>query len=95
MNCFSMIIDDNQSNYNLNVYYNQTLRNVKKNDLRVIYSDSSFVEKIENNKTITDEVFKEKLIEYNKALIAMKEVKFLLSENSCFDDILVLFGQPS
>ena len=87
MNCFSMIIDDNQNNYNLNLYYNQTLRNVKKNDLRVIYSDSSYIEKIENNKTITDEVFKEKLIEYNKALIAMKEVKFLLCENSCFDDM--------
>ena len=87
MNCFSMIIDDNQNNYNLNLYYNQTLKNVKKTDLRVIYSDSSYVEKIENNKTITDKVFKEKLIEYNNALIAMKEVKFLLSENSCFDDM--------
>ena len=87
MNCFSMIIDDNQNNYNLNIYYNQTMKNVKKNDLRVIYSDSSYIEKIENNKTIDDNIFKEKLIEYNTALIAMKEVKFLLSENSCFDDM--------
>ena len=87
MNCFVMIVDDSQSNYNLNVYYNQTMRNVKKYDLRVIYSDSSYIENIENNKTIDDTVFKEKLIEYNTALKAMKEVKFLLSENSVFDDM--------
>ena len=87
MNCFTMIIDDSQSNYNLNVYYNQTMRNVKKFDLRVIYSDSSYIEKIENNNTIDDKVFKEKLVEYNTALKAMKEVKFLLSENSVFDDM--------
>jgi hypothetical protein len=87
MNCFVMIVDDTQSNYNLNVYYNQTMRNVKKYDLRVIYSDSSYIDNIENNKTIDDNVFKEKLIEYNTALKAMKEVKFLLSENSVFDDM--------
>ena len=87
MNCFTMIVDDSQSNYNLNVYYNQTMRNVKKFDLRVIYCDSSYNEKIENNTTIDDKVFKEKLDEYNTALIAMKEVKFLLNANSCFDDM--------
>ena len=87
MNCFTMIIDDSQSNYNLNAYYNQTMRNVKKFDLRVIYSDSSYVEKIENNTEIDDSVFKGKLIEYNDALKSMKEVKFLLSENSVFDDM--------
>jgi hypothetical protein len=83
-----MIIDDSQSNnYNLNAYYNQTMRNVKKFDLRVVYSDSSYVEKIENNNEIDDSVFKGKLIEYNDALKLMKEVKFLLSENSVFDDM--------
>jgi hypothetical protein len=87
MNCFVMIVDDSQSNYNLNVYYNQSMRNVKKYDLRVIYSDSSYIENIEKDKTIDDKVFKEKLIEYNTALKAMKEVKFLLSENSVFDDM--------
>ena len=87
MNCFVMIVDDTQSNYNLNVYYNQSMRNVKKYDLRVIYSDSSYIENIEKDKTIDDKVFKEKLIEYNTALKAMKEVKFLLSENSVFDDM--------
>ena len=87
MNCFTMIVDDSQSNYNLNVYYNQTMRNVKKFDLRVIYDDSPYNDKIENNKTIDDKVFKEKLSEYNTALITMKEVKFLLSANSCFDDM--------
>ena len=87
MNCFAMIINDSQPSYNLNFYYNQTLKNFKKYDLRVIYSDSSYAEKIENNKTIDDIIFKEKLIEYNIALKAMKEVKFLLSENSIFDDM--------
>ena len=81
------VLDDTQSNYNLNVYYNQSMRNVKKYDLRVIYSDSSYIENIEKDKTIDDKVFKEKLIEYNTALKAMKEVKFLLSENSVFDDM--------
>ena len=88
MNCFTMMVnDDSSTNYNLNVYYNQTMRNVKKFDLRVIYSDSSYIEKIENNKTIDDPVFKEKLVEYNTALKAMKEVKFLLSEGSVVDDM--------
>ena len=87
MNCFTMMIDDNQNNYNLNLYYNQPNRNVKKDDLRVIYSEEPYIEKIENNKNIDDKVFKEKLVEYNTALIAMKEVKFLLSSNSVFDDM--------
>ena len=87
MNCFSMIINDTQNNYNLNLYYNQSLRNIKKYDLRVIYSDESYIEKIENNKDIDDNIFKEKLIEYNTSLKAMKEVKFLLSEGSVFDDM--------
>ncbi len=87
MNCFTMMIDDNQNNYNLNLYYNQPNRNVKKDDLRVIYSEEPYIEKIENNKDIDDKVFKEKLVEYNTALIAMKEVKFLLSSNSVFDDM--------
>ena len=87
MNCFTMIIDDSQSNYNLNAYYNQTMRNVKKFDLRVVYSDSTYIEKIENNSDINDSVFKGKLIEYNDALKSIKEVKFLLSENSVFDDM--------
>jgi len=87
MNCFTMIIDDSQNNYNLNLYYNQSNRNVKKDDLRVIYSEDPYIENIENNKTIDDKVFREKLIEYNTALIAMKEVKFLLSSNSVFDDM--------
>ena len=88
MNCFTMMInDDSSTSYNLNIYYNQTMRNVKKYDLRVIYSDSSYIEKIENNKTIDDKVFMEKLIEYNIALKAMKEVKFLLSEGSVIDDM--------
>ena len=87
MNCFTMNNYDSQSNYNLNTYYNQTMRYVKKFDLRVVYSDSSFKEKIENNNTIDDKIFKEKLVEYNTALIAMKEVKFLLSENSVIDDM--------
>ena len=87
MNCFTMIINETQSNYNLNAYYNQSLKNVKKYDLRVIYSDESYIEKIENNKSIDDIIFKEKLIEYNEALKGMKEVKFLLSEGSCFDDM--------
>ena len=87
MNCFSMIINDTQNNYNLNLYYNQSLRNIKKYDLRVIYSDESYIQKIENNKDIDDNIFKEKLIEYNTSLKAMKEVKFLLSEGSVFDDM--------
>jgi hypothetical protein len=87
MNCFTMIIDDSQNNYNLNLFYNQPNRNVKKDDLRVIYSEEPYIEKIENNKDIDDKVFKEKLVEYNTALVAMKEVKFLLSTNSVFDDM--------
>ena len=87
MNCFTMIINETQSNYNLNVYYNQSLKNVKKYDLRIIYSDESYIEKIENNKNIDDIVFMEKLIEYNEALKSMKEVKFLLSEGSIVDDM--------
>ena len=90
MNCFTMKIDDSQSSqsiYNLHLFYNLTLQNVKKYELRVIYSDSSFKEKIENDKTITDNVFKTLLFEYNTALIAMKEVRFLLGENSVVDDM--------
>ena len=90
MNCFTMIVDDSQgTNYNLNIYYNQTMRNVKKFDLRVIYSDESYNEKIENNAEIEkdDKSFKEKLVEYNIALKSIKEVKFLLSEKSVFDDM--------
>ena len=87
MNCFTMVINETPSNYNLNVYYNQSLKNIKKYDLRIIYSDESYVEKIENNKSIDDIIFKEKLIEYNEALKAMKEVKFLLSEGSIVDDM--------
>ena len=60
----------------------------KKISLRVIYSEVPFKEKIEKNKdNIDDKIFLEKLIEYNKALIAMKEVKFLLNEGSAFDDM--------
>ena len=89
MNCFTMKIDTSQpqSMYNLHLYYNLTLQNVKKYELRIIYSDSSFKDKIENDKTITDNVFKEKLFEYNTALVAMKEVRFLLGENSVVDDM--------
>ena len=86
MNCFTMVVDS-QSNYNLNVYYNQSKNDEKKISLRVIYSEEPYKEKIENNKTIEDKIFMEKLIEYNKALISMKEVKFLLNENSVFDDM--------
>ena len=87
MNCFTMVVDSNPSNYNLNVYYNQSLRNEKKISLRVIYSEDPYKEKLENIKNIEDKIFQEKLHEYNKALIAMKEVKFLLNENSVFDDM--------
>ena len=87
MNCFTMMVDTTPPNYNLNVYYNQSLRNEKKISLRVIYSDETFKEKVENNKNIEDNIFMEKMIEYNKALIAMKEVKFLLNQNSVFDDM--------
>ena len=90
MNCFTMKIDDSQSSqsiYNLHLFYNLTLQNVKKYELRIIYSDSSFKDKIENDKTITDSVFKTLLFEYNTALIAMKEVRFLLGENSVVDDM--------
>ena len=87
MNCFIMVVDNNPSNYNLNVYYNQSLRNEKKISLRVIYSEDPYKEKLDSIKNIEDKIFKEKLAEYNKALIAMKEVKFLLNENSVFDDM--------
>ena len=88
MNCFTMVVDNTPSNYNLNVYYNQSLQSEKKISLRVIYSEEPFKEKIEKNKdNIDDKIFLEKLIEYNKALIAMKEVKFLLNEGSAFDDM--------
>ena len=86
MNCFTMVVDS-QSNYNLNIYYNQSKTDEKKISLRVIYSEEPYKEKIENNKTIEDKNFMEKLKEYNKALISMKEVKFLLNENSVFDDM--------
>jgi hypothetical protein len=81
------MVVDSQSNYNLNIYYNQSKNDEKKISLRVIYSEEPYKEKIENNKTIEDKIFMEKLIEYNKALISMKEVKFLLNENSVFDDM--------
>ena len=87
MNCFTMVVDTNPSNYNLNVYYNQSLRNEKKISLKVIYSEEPYKDKLENIKNIDDKIFQEKLNEYNKALIAMKEVKFLLNENSVFDDM--------
>ena len=87
MNCFIMVVDNNPSNYNLNVYYNQSLRNEKKISLRVIYSEDPYKEKLDSIKNIEDKTFQEKLAEYNKALIAMKEVKFLLNENSVFDDM--------
>ena len=87
MNCFTMVVDSNPSNYNLNIYYNQSLRNEKKISLRVIYSEDPYKEKLESIKNIDDKIFQEKLHEYNKALIAMKEVKFLLNENSVFDDM--------
>ena len=87
MNCFTMVVDNNPPNYNLNVYYNQSLRNEKKLSLRVIYSEEPYKEKLESIKNIEDKIFQEKLHEYNKALIAMKEVKFLLNENSVFDDM--------
>ena len=86
MNCFTMVVDS-QSNCNLNIYYNQSKTDEKKISLRVIYSEEPYKEKIENNKTIEDKNFMEKLKEYNKALISMKEVKFLLNENSVFDDM--------
>ena len=88
MNCFTMVVDNTPSNYNLNVYYNQSLQNEKKISLRVIYSEEPFKKKKKKNKdNIDDKIFLEKLIEYNKALIAMKEVKFLLNEGSAFDDM--------
>ena len=87
MNCFTMQVDTVPPNYNLNVYYNQSLRSEQKISLRVIYSDEPYKEKVENNKSIDDIVFMEKMDEYNKALIAMKEVKFLLNNNSVFDDM--------
>ena len=42
MNCFTMVVDSNPSNYNLNIYYNQSLRNEKKISLRVIYSEDPY-----------------------------------------------------
>ena len=87
MNCFTMVIESNPSNYNLNAYYNQSLRNEKKISFRVIYSEDPYKDKLESIKSIEDKTFQEKLGEYNKALIAMKEVKFLLNENSVFDDM--------
>ena len=86
MNCFTMVVDS-QSNYNLNIYYNQSKGDEKKISLRVIYNEDPYKEKIENNKTIEDKIFLEKLKEYNKALISIHEVKFLLNENSVFDDM--------
>jgi hypothetical protein len=41
---------DTPQNKNLNVYYNQSLRNEQKMSLRVIYCDESYNEKVENNK---------------------------------------------
>ena len=55
--------------------------------MRVIYSEDPYKEKLESIKNIDDKIFQEKLHEYNKALIAMKEVKFLLNEGSAFDDM--------
>ena len=87
MNCFTMILNDSTQNQNLNVLYNLSLKNVKKTELRILYSDELYKNNIEKNTEITDKDFKEKLFEYNKALIEMKEVKFLLSENSIVDDM--------
>ena len=57
------------------------------NCFTMVYSEDPYKEKLESIKNIDDKIFQEKLHEYNKALIAMKEVKFLLNENSVFDDM--------
>ena len=84
MNCFTMIIDDSPNN-NINFYYNQVNLYWKKFNIKVYYNETSYIEKILNNKYINDDLFKAKCSEYNYAFKSAKEFKFLLDNN--FDDL--------
>ena len=84
MNCFTMIIDDAQSN-NINFYYNQATLYTKRYNVKVYYNETSYKEKILNNLYINDDAFKAKCSEYNYAFKTTKEFRFLLLNN--FDEL--------
>ena len=84
MNCFTMMVDESQNN-NINFYYNQANLYSKRYNIKVYYNDTSYKEKILNNKYINDDSFKAKCSEYNYVFKSTKEFKFLLDNN--FDDL--------
>ena len=84
MNCFTMIIDDAQTN-NLNFYYNQANMFSKRFNIKVYYNESIYKEKIVNNSFIKDDAFKAKCSEYNYIFKSTKEFRYLLNNN--FDDL--------
>ena len=85
MNCFVMIIDDGSTN-DLDLLYHQTMKNIKKIEIKVVYSDEIY-NKILDDPNITDPQFKEKLNEYHQSFLASKEIRILTTNHSTFDDI--------
>ena len=86
MNCFTMSIDDTTNN-DLDVYYHHIMKNVKKYELKIIYSGEMYQEKVICDEKLDDLEFKTKLSEYDAAFNANKEIKFLITSHSTFDDI--------
>ncbi len=86
MNCFTMLVDDSSVN-DLDVYYHHIMKNVKKYELKIVYSGDIYQEKVICDDKLNDNEFKTKLSEYDAAFNANKEIKFLITSHSTFDDI--------
>ncbi len=85
MNCFVMIIDDGSTN-DLDLLYHQTMKNIKKIEIKVVYSEEMY-NKLLDDPNITDPQFKEKLNEYHQSFLASKDIRILTTNHSTFDDI--------
>ena len=88
MNCFTMIIDDASTN-NLNLIFNEAIKDTKRFEMRISYNESLYNEKILNDASL-NEKFKEKLSEYNNAFKQSKEMKIIISQKSSFKDVSTL-----
>ena len=85
MNCFTMIIDDASTN-NLNLIFNEAIKDTKRFEMRIVYNEALYNEKILNEVSL-NEKFKEKLSEYNNSFKQSKEMKIIISQKSSFKDI--------
>lgn len=88
MNCFTMLIDEANTN-NLNIIFNEAIQTTKKSEIKLIYNEAIYNEKIVKDLSL-NENFKLKLAEYHNSFKQSKELRISVSHKSLFKDIASL-----